>query len=933
MARSLPQKEQGLFKSLVRLYETKQLKKAVKTADQILKKFPQHGETLAMKGLAISQLDRKDEAYRLVREGLMRDMKSHICWHVYGLLYRGDQDYHEAAKAYLNALRLDPENQQILRDLALLQIQIRDYEGFEESRRKLLLIRPSHRANWLGVAVAFHLQGVFDQALLVLKTYQDTLDEAAESDQDPFERSELHLYKLSIFEEAKMFNEALEYLSAHEKEVLDSLAVRELRARLLASLNRMEEACDQMRSLLATNPDNHQYYRDLCDLAAKGKSAEEANEEAIRICDEMALSHPEAYAPGRIVLSLLSGEDPRFAERLDRYVRPMLLRGVPSLFSDIKALYDDSSRVVAIEQLFVSFLNGLKSEQAGLPKPPMSPDSTAPVTPDERSSPEKDKAALPWVLLFLSQHYDRVGDYEKALATVDEAIALEPDTVECLLFKARFLKHCGDIDSAVDVLDKARNMDLADRYVNTKCAKYALRANRVSQAEAWVSIFARDGDVGGVQALYEMQCMWFELEAAESHLRCGQYGPALKKFTAVERHFSDFVEDQFDFHTYCLRKLTLRSYVSMLRMEDELRKHIYYQRAAQGSIRCCLALEDMTEAEREATSGGMADVKGYASMSHADRKKALNKMKKRVAKKKGKASMSGANQSSAIRDSSPKPTANGHSHEGGPDKGKGQKSNQAQASGANKEDGTSGSAKNSSQGGDKSKSTGWMDVDPDGSERVRELLDLAVKNVTPLTEATKRIQMLEANAQDSIEVCCLGFEIAMRKKRYLQALRAARKARSIDAEHPGTLNIAIRLSHEIAKDDTKATLSPEVQKVLDAKFDLIPEGGIQSYIDSYITHHKDDPARVLGAYETKLWMCAHGACKPPEKEAAIQGIATTIRRVADLRGGRKSVSPQLCDGLLARCRRPNLNLTDADIQAITDAVRMLYPRAHCVATQ
>lgn len=45
----LPSKEAALFRQLVKLYESKQYKKAVKAADQILKKFPEHGETLAMK--------------------------------------------------------------------------------------------------------------------------------------------------------------------------------------------------------------------------------------------------------------------------------------------------------------------------------------------------------------------------------------------------------------------------------------------------------------------------------------------------------------------------------------------------------------------------------------------------------------------------------------------------------------------------------------------------------------------------------------------------------------------------------------------------------------------------------------------------------------------------------------------------------------------
>lgn len=38
------------------------------------------------------------------------------------LLYRSDSNYPEAIKCYLNALRIDKENQQILRDLAMLQV-------------------------------------------------------------------------------------------------------------------------------------------------------------------------------------------------------------------------------------------------------------------------------------------------------------------------------------------------------------------------------------------------------------------------------------------------------------------------------------------------------------------------------------------------------------------------------------------------------------------------------------------------------------------------------------------------------------------------------------------------------------------------------------------------------------------------------------------
>jgi hypothetical protein len=50
-----------------------------------------------------------------------------------------------------------------------------------------------------------------------------------------------------------------------------------------------------------------------------------------------------------------------------------------------------------------------------------------------------------------------------------------------------------------------------------------------------------------------------------------QYGKALKKLMAVDKHFADIMEDQFDFHSYCLRKMTLRAYVRMLRCESSRR--------------------------------------------------------------------------------------------------------------------------------------------------------------------------------------------------------------------------------------------------------------------------------------------------------------------------------------------------------------------------
>ena len=83
----LPAKEGSLFRQVVKYYETKQYKKALKAADAVLKKFPEHGETLSMKGLILNSQEgsgRKEEAYELARRGIKNNLKSHVTWHVYG---------------------------------------------------------------------------------------------------------------------------------------------------------------------------------------------------------------------------------------------------------------------------------------------------------------------------------------------------------------------------------------------------------------------------------------------------------------------------------------------------------------------------------------------------------------------------------------------------------------------------------------------------------------------------------------------------------------------------------------------------------------------------------------------------------------------------------------------------------------------------------
>lgn len=120
------------------------------------------------------------------------------------------RNYAEAVKCYQQALKLDPDNVQILKDMAMLQVQIRDLEGHYDTRYTLLKSKPNLSLNWLSLTVAAHLVGkkkflnpnFITVNLEIFSSQKDDLDQAfrilestwntiTQNDLKPYERSEV----------------------------------------------------------------------------------------------------------------------------------------------------------------------------------------------------------------------------------------------------------------------------------------------------------------------------------------------------------------------------------------------------------------------------------------------------------------------------------------------------------------------------------------------------------------------------------------------------------------------------------------------------------------------------------------------------------------------------------------------------------------------
>lgn len=611
-----------LFKQLLQNYETKEYKKGLKNADQILKRYSTHGETLAMKGLILTNVNKKEEGWECVRKGLRNDLKSHICWHVYGLLYRAERNYEESMKCYLNALKFDPDNLVVLRDLAVIQSQLRVYRGLVETRRSLVKRQPEVRGHHTALAVSHHLNKDYVTAEKVLRLFDEQM--VVKPKNNP-EHSMTTLYHNTIIAESGETERALKHLLAIEDQVLDKLEIMERKATYNLKLKQFETAKSIYESLLDLNPDCYRYYIGL-DQACQyrdedGKIMSDKIEPMTAAYSTLQKLYPKSSAAKRMPLDWLDGE--AFKTAVDKYLRVLLQKGVPSTFVDVKALYKDKDKADTIEQLAESYIQNLRSSSSSTldEQPNGVPSST------DSSSKEAPTSYL-WTLYFLAQSYDRRRNLTRATELIDEALAHTPTLVELHLTKARILKHSGAVQLAAEQMNVARELDLQDRFINTKSTKYYLRADQNGEAINTISLFLNSTLGGGsIGDLQEMQSVNFLVEDGLSYARQSLFGLALKRFESVKKSLDQWFEDEFDFHQYSFRKGTIDAYVKSMTWEDTIYRHHVYRRAAEGAVRCLIQLHKNPELKQ-----GPLEKEGVTDAEKKKEKKRIQKIRARCAK-------------------------------------------------------------------------------------------------------------------------------------------------------------------------------------------------------------------------------------------------------------------------------------------------------------
>ena len=255
---------------------------------------------------------------------------------------------------------------------------------------------------------------------------------------------------------------------------------------------------------------------------------------------------------------------------------------------------------------------------------------------------------------------------------------------------------------------------------------------------------------------------------------------------AVEKHFEDIHEDQFDFHSYCIRKVTLRTYADVLKWEDNLLGHEFYVTAAKGLIENFLFLFDNPPSSND----GLDKPPDYTTMTAAERKKAKAKARKK------KKAMEKAAEAKRLEDE---------------EKNKKEKNN----------------------GGNGSKAI--KDKDPDGNELLQK---------DPLAEAKKYVGTLVKNAPNQFDTWILQYDVAIRRGKVVMALQALFKAKALDSQRSELFN---RIVQFFGMDFSNASLPAVSEQVLtDGKKMLLDNFSLEEYVVNTLKLIQNDRTAPLG---------------------------------------------------------------------------------------
>jgi tetratricopeptide (TPR) repeat protein len=626
----LPLAEKINYKKLCQAYDAREYKKGITIADSVLAKAPLCSEVVAMKGMCLYQnekLEGDDGAFALIKSGIKDNFTSAALWHALGVCYRGERDDQQAYACFKKAWKFDGDRSThaINRDITAMAIQMRDWATYSEVRQKALHQKSNVRYNWITYAVSQHMLGNVRLAAGIM----DVMGQVMDWGDGAIEATEVHLYRAQL---AILCNQPKDAIAILTKEnIVDETGKLQLLAKahgMHTSKSSKKDAEKVYLELFALGLNERDVLYDIAALREievdplptrlPGVTPKPPRESAafVELLDEISAKFPKVDAPRRLALDYCPL--PQLARRVEDYCRPLIAKMVPSLTSVLKTLYASAARVTIVEEVFTRWEAELEAG-AGVEFAACAPNCSLPNRPNP--------LWLVCVLQFLSSHYLRKGDFAKAHAYVDRAITHTP-TIEMLhLQRAKIYYRQGKVIDAAHHADIARKLDLQDRYVNGKAAKYWLRAGDIEVADRVIALFLKTSPVDETYLnMYEMQNAWYEIELGDAYMLRDDPLNALKAYRMVAKHYQDNHDELLEYHAYTLRRCNIRAFVDIIENDDANAKQRFYLKMAPKIVKAYLKVQEEGEDAVRQKCVARPDISEDPALVDVEDRKRIKKM-------------------------------------------------------------------------------------------------------------------------------------------------------------------------------------------------------------------------------------------------------------------------------------------------------------------
>lgn len=336
-----------------------------------------------------------------------------------------------------------------------------------------MVAAPQNIQAWNSYLIGVYFTDNFDlthEVLDAIFNIHENPDLEEDKKPKPYELCELHLFRAHLHEKKGDVRKAIKYMEKKSKVIVDEVRRAETLARLYLTNKQTIKALEQVHKLLALNQTNKAYFYRVLDCKDIDYNDPANIDKVVEALQPYQEQYPKSNTPLRIVLRHAPADSPVFKETLIKYLRPQLIKGVPSVINDLKVFYKEDPAKAAILGTLLDEMSASMEECMCLSND------------DEE---ELDPTVQLWLYLFQSQHYMRYAKhggpeyYTKSMEYVNKAIEHTPTVIELYIHKAKLYQQMGNQKEAAKLTEEARNLDLADRYLNAHSSKYLFKNDKI----------------------------------------------------------------------------------------------------------------------------------------------------------------------------------------------------------------------------------------------------------------------------------------------------------------------------------------------------------------------------------------------------------------------------------------------------------------------